>query len=161
MYFRIGVCFALTSGSALAQADVRTRVSFRDDARTLAKALIPLSASTTGVVYIPFGGFVGAHGLDSIRAALVTNGVTGVNLRTQLAMRTADIDPETPNAWALIGAAQSGAVKVCQDVSVASVTNPGAGTKPFFIQFGVAVWLTAAGAEETATVSLDLAGRYV
>jgi hypothetical protein len=161
MYFRIGVCFALTGGAALAQADVVAFCSFRDDARTLAKGTAQLSASTTGLVYIPFGTFVGAHGLDSIRAALVVNGVTGVNLRSQLAMRTADLDPKSPNAWAVIGASQAGAVKVCQDVSVAATTNPGAGTKPFFIQFGAAVWLTAAGPEETATVSLDLAGRYV
>lgn len=161
MYFRIGICFSLTGGAALAQADVRSRASFRDVAKVLAKGATQLPVSSTAVIYIPFGAFVGAHGLDAIRAALLVTGVTGANYRSQLAYRTADIDEKNPNAWALLGAAQSGAVKVCQDVSVASITSPGAGTKPFWIQFGIAIWLNAAGNEETASIQLDLTGRYI
>jgi hypothetical protein len=58
-----------------------------------------------------------------------------------------------------VESAVSGARQSCVDVSVSAITNPGAGTKPFWFQLGLAVLLSSGSTQGYASVGVFVVGQ--
>jgi hypothetical protein len=156
--FRLGWWCSLTSGSSPGQADVRMTPSFVRNVEELVEWQGQVQTDNTASYIQVLSGWVPAFGLQSLRAALVAAGVSG-QVSTQLMIRTANTDPSSPNAWQSLESAVAGARQSCIDVNVTSITDPGAGTKPFWVQLGLAVQLTAGATQGYASVGAYIVGQ--
>ena len=112
----------------------------------------------TSPAVVPVTGWVPAFLLEQVSLAVVLQAVVG-NLETQVMIQTADVDVSSPNAWAPLGTAASGARKECLQYSVTSVTDPTAGTKPMLARLGLSFKLASGTSEAYASVGIDATQR--
>ena len=159
-YVRFGVLVSLVQGGAPGQADVMLQAQVPGCGKPLGRWTdqIHIGGNTSPAV-IPVTGYLPALKLQEIRAATVVVGMSCL-LQTRLYLQTANVSPETPNAWIGLGQGVQGERKDCTSFNVSAHTNPNDGVKPLFIRFGLGFKLVSGNDEAYASAGVDLVGRW-
>lgn len=127
--------------------------------QTTPEIQLTLTSSVATLAYAPFTEWIPCIGLDTVTAVLKARGMSNT-LHWQLAVQTASVRTDLPDAWATLDVLQTtGAGERCSG----SVTVNTAGK--FFVRFGVAYKSSVGGTLAQADVALqaayDACGRVV
>lgn len=122
-----------------------------------------LSTDTTTSNYQEFTAWMPAIGIDSVKVPLKVSGSSG-NFRVQLAIQTADVRTDKPNAWARAAASddyqQGDGEKATGLVSVSSATAGKAFVR-FGLQYNLSAGSTLGYADVASQVTFNACGEVV
>lgn len=158
-FARPGIEVRLSQSGPPAQSDVLVQWSWRSCVSRLGRFSTQAHiGGNTSEAILPCSDWFAALDIEVIRGAVVVQGVQG-SLVTQAAIQTADVDPNSPNAWQLLGTSVAGSRKDCVEHNVDAILNPVSGPKPMFARLGTAFALQTGTAEAFASLATDWCGR--
>lgn len=125
-------------------------------------ATVNAHTSGTGLVFVPILDWAAAIGLDTLQAAIIVTAMytASGNTKAQLAVQTASVRTDNPDAWAVVSVTGGGLSVVGQNHGAsASLDVSGLTAAKAWVRWGVAFSMDSGGtAPGSADVTLTVAG---
>lgn len=154
MFIRFGVAYNYQSAQSQSSSTVELEVTYQQCGEIVAAATHQLTTMTTDAQYIAITGWLPAHFVDKVKAAVVCNGLTG-NFRWRLAYRTAGTSKDSPNAWGNVTDANAPYQSGETNTNDLAITNTGI----MWVQIGIAYFLSTGSTLGQATVAAAIGVR--
>ena len=150
--WRLGYAYALSSGTALGQADTSVEASWTTTGVQIGTKTLSLFAASTANAFVEVSGWIPVQWAAKVKAALIARSLTG-NFQYRICYRTADTSVDSPGAWTTAFDSVRNAGEVCTNDVLLTLGNES------WIQFGIQYYLTAATPAGGAVINASFSVR--
>lgn len=135
--WRLGFAYALSSGSALGQADTSVEATWTTSGLQVGSKTLSLFAASTSNGFAEVTGWVPVQWAAKVKAALIARSLSG-NFQYRICYRTADTSVDSPGAWSTtFDSSRTGGEACTGDVTLTF-------TNETWVQFGIQYSLSGA-----------------